>query len=290
MSRVLEPDFVFRYARPPSNSLVTRAVSLHENVRQVLGEADYLTFLQGSYKNDTALAEMNDVDVVVVSRQIKHTSWFRDYDWSKIFKEIEKRLDADQRYKGKWKRNDKCITLSTNVNIDIVPAIFVEAPEKDPIRIFSFSAKQEKSNWPRMHYQNAVEKNGRTNGSFKPNVRLFKRWSKCHFRATKVAPSYFIECLLYGLPDKLFTGDLAVDFISLGREICKRHDGGMFDTIPRIVGDGDLLNSTEWSNDKFRQFRGQLESSLHHAERAIKEPDLTDAKAAWRYAFAGYDS
>ena len=287
--RALDADFVASYASSPPASTVERAISLHENVRALLGDSDYVTFLQGSYKNDTALADMNDVDVVAVSTTARPGFW--GYDWKAVFKDVEQRLEQTPYYRGKWKRHDKCITLNTQVSIDIVPAVPVETPAKDPIQIYSFSEESTRKNWPRDHYKNAAEKSRRTNNAFKQSVRLFKRWAKCHFPdERKVAPSYYLECLLHSLPDALFSGDLAADFVSLGEDIGRRY-GGFFgeSSLMRIAGRGDLLTSNEWASENFQKFRSHLAASVEHSKRALGEARPERAKAAWRMAFGGYN-
>lgn len=290
MARALDADWVASYARGPAQTTIDRAGSLHRNVRELLGETAYATFLQGSYRNDTALAEMNDVDVVVVNASVKQEGFWPSYKWEKIFSDIEGRLESDARYGGKWKRNDKCITLHTNVKIDIVPAIHVGDPDADPIAIYSFGSKKEKRNWPRLHHESGARKSQATEGAFKSSVRLFKRWAKRHFRDQKVAPSYYLECLLHSLPDSLFDHDLAQGFVKLGRAIAARY-GGLytFQHLKRLDGEGDLLVEGEWGEEAFKRFLRTLAASVEEAESALRETDPLSAKAAWRRAFYGFD-
>lgn len=292
MTISLDNDFVVRYARPPAQTTLDRAISLHRNVRDVLGETDYLTLLQGSYKNDTALADMNDVDIVAIVRNPPVTSFWSEVDWARIFSTIESKLAGDSRYQGKWKRHDKCITLDTGVNIDIVPAVPGRDADVDPIEIYSWGRGRSRKNWPRIHYENAAKKSAATSGTFKQAVRLFKNWARCHFGDQKVAPSYYFECLIYSLPDKLFTGELADVFVALSEDILVRYGGGFSATytLSRVGGEGDLFTSAEWDIDRFRRLRSQLTDSLVHAKVAVRELDLTRSRAAWRMAFAGQAS
>lgn len=290
MARALDADWVASYARAPAQTTLDRAISLHNNVRELLGETGYATFLQGSYKNDTALADMNDVDVVVVNTNIRQKRFWSDYDWGRIFSGIEDRLQSDSRYRDKWKRHDKCITLNTTVKIDIVPAIHVDRPEADPIAIFSFSRERERKNWPRLHYENGAKKSRATDGAYKPSVRLFKRWAKCHFAGEKIAPSYYLECLLHSLPTNLFSADLAQGFVALGREIVERYRGlYTFQDLDRIAGEGNLLVEREWGEDAFKRFIRTLTASVEEAEAALRETESLRAKAAWRRAFYGFE-
>lgn len=295
MTRALDTDFVAQYASLPPQSTIDRAISLHTNIRDLLGDTEYATLLQGSYKNDTCLRDMNDVDIVVVRRdtrslQFSSASGYHPVDWNRLFSQIEQKLQNDHRYRGKWNRGDKCIKLSTGVNIDIVPAVVISGPTEDPIAVYSFRERRERKNSPRTHYNNGAAKSRQTNGNFKQAVRLFKRWAKAHFGDRKVAPSYYIECLLYSLPNHLFTGDLALDFVNLGKEILGHyHRVTSFsqNQLARIAGEGNLLSEAEWNGSSFGEFCNKLHSSLPHAERALRETNQLNARNAWKAAFNG---
>lgn len=297
MARALDTEFVNRYARGPAPSTIEQAISLHQNVREVLGDIEYFTLLQGSYKNDTVLWDMNDVDIVAVSRSIRSSGFgnrqsyaYTPVSWDEIFRRIEAKIHNDVRYRGKITRRDKCIRLSTSVNIDIVPAVYISESTDDPIAIYSFEKAKEKQNWPRLHYINGAAKSGRTSGNFKQAVRLFKRWAKCHFGSRRVAPSYYIECLLYSMPENLFTGNLADDFVNLMDQILyyfPDSDSYRRKRLDRIAGDGDLLTAEEWQYECFEEFRLGLLHACQWAKSAITENDLTRAREHWRIAFNG---
>lgn len=282
-------DFAERFAAPPPDSKVQRAVSLHQNVRALLSEEVCTTFLQGSYRNDTALADINDVDVVVVFRAYKRSWWWPDYNWDKLFGWLRNELNSDPRYAGKISVRDKCLSIDTGVNIDVVPAIHDGAEDQDPIWIYSRRDDAERKNWPRAHYANCAGKNTRTGGAFKRSVRLMKRWAKCHFEGTKIAPSYYVESLMYSLPDRVFEKSLARTFCLAADAIREQHELSSWTSLPRIGGEGDLLTSDEWRADAFEAFRRQLYESRDHAVAALSEESQQRAKAAWRRAFNGFD-
>lgn len=290
MAGMLPADFVARYARPPSDTTVKRAVSIHQGVRELLGDAEYATLLQGSYKNDTALWDMNDVDIVAVSRNLVSSHFTgaaptNPVPWTEIFSRIERKLQGDPRYEGKWTREDKCIRLNTDIRIDIVPAVRVGDADADPISIYSFRAKQERKNWPRGHYDAGAEKSGLTSGAYKQAVRLFKRWRTCWFGKDKTAPSYYLECLVHARANERFSGDLAQDFITIGGEIAQMQYG--VSELPRLAGEGNLLTPGEWESSKFSEFQNKLRSSLRFAEAALSADSEARARAAWVSAFNG---
>lgn len=290
MAHLLPLDFVTRYARPPSETTVKRAISTHENVRTLLGDSDYATLLQGSYKNDTALWDMNDVDIVAVSRNLVSRAFSagspgEGVAWTEIFARIERKLQSDPRYQGRWTREDKCIRLNTEIKVDIVPAVHVGDATADPISIYSFRAVRERMNWPRGHYEAGAQKSAQTSGAFKQTVRLFKRWARCWFGSRKVAPSYYIECLVHAQPAHLFTGDLAQDFVLQGTQMTQMQYG--VSTLPRVAGDGNLLAVGEWEPAPFLEFQNTLRSSVGHARAALAASSEAQARAVWTAAFNG---
>lgn len=286
MSRALDIEFVLAYARPPSEAVRNQATAHHRRVREQLGDKDYATFLQGSYSNDTALADLNDVDIVAVRRNMggPGSAPLNGEQWNALFKEVERKLAP----LGPWKREDKCIRLNTpDVRVDIVPAIALGSDAAgDPIVIYSFRAGRQKKNWPHGHHERGRKKSGDTNGGYKQAVRLFKKWKACHFGSRKVAPSYYLESLLYNLPNSAFSGDPAQDFVTVAREVVRRYPGG-HGTLSRIAGEGNLLSQDEWDAGSFKVFLGALTNALPHAERALGEVDKERARSAWRAAFNG---
>jgi hypothetical protein len=283
-------EFVGRYARPPSQTTVDQAISTHEAVRTLLGDKDYLTFLQGSYKNDTALWDMNDVDIVAVARNLVSSTFTgrvsqTSVSWEEIFARIERKLDADPRYRGKWKREDKCIRLNTGVKIDIVPAVYIVKVETDPIAIYSFKSRAERRNWPREHYDAGASKSRRTNGAFKQTVRLFKRWARCRFGAEPVAPSYYLECAVHSLPDNSFCGQPDRDFVGIGSRIAQLSHSAT--TLPRLAGEGDLLTAEEWDIGRFQRFQDLLREALQHAARALGTTAEQRGLELWTAVFNG---
>ncbi len=74
-------------------------------------------------------------------------------------------------------------------------------------------------NFPKVHYDNGAEKNSQTSGNYKPTVRMFKNARShlinCNSLLTGVAPSYFIECLLYNVPSQKIVTNPQDTFINV---------------------------------------------------------------------------
>ncbi len=271
MNHLIPATAVDRYSAAPSVSKVAQAKSLHESIRDTLGDG-YVTFLQGSYRNDTGVADINDVDIVTI-RKSTSSGIFSSLPstgkilWSQIFKEVQDKLEASPLYKGKTEQGDKCITVNTNFHADVVPAVKITKEDEDPIAVYSFREGSERKNFPRDHYENNVKKQDDTDGTYKATVRMFKRWARNWFAGTKVAPSFYIECLVHSIPDERFSYDKAVSFFMVGHHIC--HNVTRNSVVSSVAGDKDILVSSEWEPAKFEQFQRTLNTTLGMVATAL---------------------
>jgi hypothetical protein len=114
-------------------------------------------------------------------------------------------------------------------------------------------------NYPKIHYDNGVTKNSAssTNGWYKPTVRLFKNARTYLVNIGDIpadlAPSYFLECLLYNVPDDKFGSDFQSTFCNVinwllleadfSQFVCQNEELHLFGNTPE-----------QWSEDKARRF------------------------------------
>ncbi len=276
------------YTVAPSPTKVAAAKSLHENIRSVLGSG-YETFLQGSYKNDTGMADINDVDIVALRKETRSGTFSGVYfdekiAWQEIFRQVQVALEATREYRGKTEPGDKCITVNTDFKADIVPAVKIDVAGDDPIAVYSFREGSERKNYPRVHYQRNVEKQARTADNYKSTVRMFKRWAKNWFKGTKVAPSFDVECLIYNVPDHLFLFDDGAErFFVVGDHITKNIS--RYTVVNSVAGDKDILVNSEWHPDNYEKFRQTLEWAVIQVTVALRATTTDSARASWRKAF-----
>ena len=64
MPNLIPQETLDSYTAAPSDATVAAVKRLHENIRDILG-ADFETLLQGSYRNDTSISDLNDVDMPI---------------------------------------------------------------------------------------------------------------------------------------------------------------------------------------------------------------------------------
>ena len=214
---------------------VTTAKQTHESIRTALkaynwpSEVQYEVYLQGSYKNDTNIRGDSDVDVVVqlnsafcsnLSDDWKRYFGFTaaTYGWSAFRDDVLKAL-RDYYGNSKVKEGKKALKVTTPyLPADVVVCIQYRKYPNHPrdandfIEGMTFYVPSEGRwviNYPKIHYENGVKKNKMTNERYKPTVRMFKN-ARTYLVDRGVipadlAPSYFLECLLYNVPNGKFS-------------------------------------------------------------------------------------
>jgi hypothetical protein len=269
-----------RYSAGPSEDRRRRVKRLHERIRDALDASDYEyeTFLQGSYRNGTAIADINDVDIVALR---KYAASPRDHTgWSLQFNEVIDVLEGS-RIPGTIKRGDKCVKVIGALNADVVPALRMgDNWRRDPIAIYSIRERNERKNYPRRHYRNGVKKQDNTDSGFKPTVRHFKRWVRQY--PDLVAPSFYIESAVHGVADYWFESYLPESFRDVGRKICRY---SKYKVIYSVAGDKDILTSTEWKPADFEKFQNALRRDLDIVNSALLATSVSEANRLWKLAF-----
>ena len=213
------------------------AIRTHEAIRRVLVTHQwpqgmtYDFYLQGSYRNNTNIRGDSDVDVV-----LEMTSTFQfgasalsqyqqqvlastfeplTYDWNDFRREVLKALTSGfgSHAVGQGNKSIKVKAAQTRLAADVV--VCIGHRQYDSLYSYTegitFCALQDKRwivNYPKLHYENGAGKSRRTGDRFKRTVRMFKN-ARNHLVATgkiraALAPSYFVECLLYNAPDSAF--------------------------------------------------------------------------------------
>jgi hypothetical protein len=197
--------------------------------------ADVEVFLQGSYGNDTNVWADSDVDIV-----LKHTgAYYRDL--SQLPKDQQTRYenehsgnasygyepfkaDAEAYIKRLYNRvqvGKKAVFVPGNNGRRNADILVCQQSRRytsyEPGKIgyhegvTFFSGGNRIDNFPKQHCANLTSKHQATKSNFKPMVRLFKSMRNAMIEkgllAEGVAPSYFIEGMLWSVPNDKFTGD-----------------------------------------------------------------------------------
>lgn len=283
----------------PSPTFVQQAAREHESIRALIenpnGPASILSpkcFLQGSYKQDTAIDTINDVDIVVMCELWKPGSVSggnggRSFSRDEIFDIIASPLKADGRYKDKVRYNSgsMCIKVDLGIKIEILPVVYKQGNynfNNEPFRLYRPEKKLWEDGYARYHqalltWKNSAEK---TNGNFKPAIKVFKHL-RSEFNIDAI--SFHIESLLYALPDNLFLGNPAEYITKLLNHLIKWSANDWYQTqINTPCNDRILFTPSEWSLNTWNSFYELVKLWAKGASLASNSQDINVAIEAWK--------
>ena len=210
---------------------------VHESIRAALSaydwpsEVNFQIFLQGSYKNDTNLRRDSDVDVVIrldsklrprvaalageqLERNDSHTVAYER--WRSFRRHA---LNAVRARFGNGVTTGRKTLKIAKGEIQADADLVVTLSYKDGIGFYLPDERRWVVSYPQRHHQIGSNKERTTNNRFKRAVRMFKT-ARNHavdegLIGRHVAPSYFIECLLFNVPDELFSRRLESTFVDV---------------------------------------------------------------------------
>ncbi|HEX7930448.1 MAG TPA: nucleotidyltransferase [Sphingomicrobium sp.] len=226
---------------------VTQSQATYATVRTCLeaSDAPYAgrsksIFLQGSYGNDTNIYADSDVDVVIVTDSVFYHSdddlvpdeqtairavlkGGGGYTYNQFKADVLAQLS--KKFGSAVKPGKKAIFVKgqgSRRDTDVLPAVefrrytrFKTYTDSDYYEGITFwtSDGVQITNYPKHHSSNATAKHQATNGYFKPTVRIFKNMRNAMiakgYLAEGIAPSYFLEGMLYNVPNNQFGGRYA---------------------------------------------------------------------------------
>lgn len=207
-------------------------------------------YLQGSYANDTNIRADSDVDVVVEltekiafhsnKTELTHeelalheqTYGPATYKWNEFRSDV---VTALQKYFGNelvdttGNKSIKVLPNSGRLRADVVPVIgyrdYTYFRSKDNhhkemgVALHHKETSRRIINYPDQHYKNGVTKHKETSEWFKPTVRIFKNMVSYLVDngdlKNGVAPSYFLQCMIYNVPSGLFGKSYADTFCNV---------------------------------------------------------------------------
>ena len=251
-------------------------------------EHTYNTHLQGSYRNHTNIYGDSDVDVVVklvmpfqedlteLSQLEESRFWDKYQDISYDFWEFYSTVyDALRRYysTSNVEPGDKAIKISKDDTPLLIDADVVACAEYRRYHNFSSDGEEEYTagmffrtqssarpivNYSKEHYRNGANKNDEADKNYKPTIRMFKNVrNELRNRGIigdGVAPSYFIENLLYNVPSRSFhTSDLQERYVQI-LEYLENTDLTRFEEQCRMYPLFDEADPDRWNTRDARRF------------------------------------
>ncbi len=280
----------------PSPTYEARASSQYNTIKGLIenraGPAGVLAptcFLQGSYRRETAIYTINDIDIVVLCQlwypPFPGPSGGQGWDRHRIFDTIAAALIADERYRDKvfYSRTSMCIKLDLGIKVEILPVVYQQGnnnPANEPFYLFRPETQQWEQGFARYHQSALTIKNQSTEGNFIPTVKVFK-----HLRSQvglDVA-SFHVECFLHLMPNELFAGSPA-DYITRLLQYIASFDGPTWwqQNYLTPCGDRIFFNNPEWTLNSWLAFHQQVVSWSHTAQLALIERDARLSRLLWQ--------
>lgn len=223
----------------------TAAKATYASIRNALSQGgfsydgkDFEIYLQGSYKNDTNIRGDSDVDIVVqlnstfhrdlsllptaerlLYEAVHHPATYTLQEFRRAV------LDTLSNYYGSGfvSPGNSAIKVTGSqgkLNADVVVVTqyrryrrfrsLSDQHYNEGITFLAIHDNRWVVNYPKLHYEAGVEKQSATGDWYKPTIRAFKN-TRAYLVdrgviSDDLAPSYFIECLLYNVPNQCFGG------------------------------------------------------------------------------------
>ncbi len=201
-------------------------------------------FLQGSYGNDTNTYGSSDVDIVVLYKPSFKSDTTALSSAEKLLQDLSfssaSYLFADFRadvlsalkktFGNAVTEERRCLKIKGENGrqpADVLPCVLHKKyisfsttfdNYQEGVTFYIPSEERWAANFPKLHLSNGSLKNNseRTNGQYKKIVRIFKN-ARTYLIDKRIiskdlASSYFLECMLFNVPDPYFTTDLQYSF------------------------------------------------------------------------------
>lgn len=262
------------------SATTTNSISVFQNNIRSLLQINYDTFLQGSYANDTEIKDFNDVDIVALQRPLQGLlSSFGSS--TNLFNDVKAKLEMNPNYRGRITIGSKCLTLDIGTRkADIVPArrMIGGQPNSfgEPIII-----GQGIPNFPKTHLSNGQAKNKRTSNNYKHIVRMLKNYVN-NWNLKTVAPSFYVECMIYSYNDVWFGSDLPTALSYILTHMVGNSFNSNFVTV---AGDKKVISQTEWKPQEFVSFRQDVATRLPRLNMAVNATNQINANSYFKSFF-----
>lgn len=245
----------------------------------------YDPYLQGSYRNTTNIRGDSDVDLVVELNSAFYSnltdiekSTLRlesaEYQWENFRQDLIAALTnyyGPQFINTSGSKSIKVLPNSGRLKADVVVAVNYRYYENMQVRsegmtLWTHSNNVQVINYPKLHFDNGASKNSeqRTRGWYKPTIRMYKNARNRVYDEKPILrgkyPSYFIECLLYNIPDAKY-GSTYQD--SIVHTLNWLHDELNSDRTDKFICQNKMFylfgsSSVQWNLSDAREYVAQL--------------------------------
>jgi predicted nucleotidyltransferase len=286
----------------PDQKMVGYAHSAHDPVRTFLEEDEdfgqYVedTFLYGSYKRHTAVGDIKDVDIVVLTNFDTESE---DYTPHKVLRKLKSALarhygdPKNQEYQRRSIRVNDPLPDNEDVEmtLDIIPAVPTDGNDS-PLLVPDRDVKKWILSHPKGHLTNTIELNKYQNSKkrFVPLVKIMKWWWKyqCEIRQPDVErpkPKGFWVEVLTGENFDSSQYDWVDHFIATLESISEKYSD--VEEVPELQDPGlaEETVRTSMTLDEFQVFTEAVKESLEQAKKGRSEKDDIESSEIYREIF-----
>ena len=277
------------------------AQKAHQPVRDYLKEdpefGDYFvdSFLYGSYKRHTAVADIKDIDIVVLTN-------FDPGDEENTPQRVLSKLKSALARYYKDPENPEYQRRSIRINrpipnnnvemtLDIIPAAII-TDDSNPLKVPDREQKEWIWSHPKGHIKHTTELNKQeySQEKYVPLVKIIKWW--WNYQSSVLQPKverpkpkgFWLECLTGENFDRT-QSDWADHFIAVLKNVSEKYSS--LNHIPNLQDPGlpgQTIKTSMTIND-FKIFIQSINKSLEIANQAIAEEDDLKSSKLWRTVF-----
>lgn len=303
MSKLVMQFNEFLSAIEPDGKAVGYASEAHNRVRKHLEQdekfKDYLegSFLYGSYKRNTAICEIKDVDIVLLTNFDPSEEENTPQNVLRKVKDAINRHYNDsenQQYQRRSIRVDDPLPeeKDAHLTLDVIPA-YASNGDSKPLLVPDRELKQWVPSHPMGHIKNAITLNDKDhgNGMYVPLVKLMKYWWRyqCELRQPDVErpkpKGFWVECLTAENFDQN-QKSYADHFISVLENVSEKYSD--VTDVPELedpgLRGGETIK-TSMTLDEFQVFMEAVNESLDLAYQAEAEEDEVKSSKLWGVIF-----
>ena len=286
----INPSPTYKKAAASAHSQITALIEDHDGPA---GDLRIRCFLQGSYRRETAIHTINDVDIVALC-SLSHTSAATQNTRDQIFEMIADAIACNAAYKGKirYRKRSVCIKVDLeSVKIEILPALRVKGKPYTYEPFYMYRPNEDESldgywqrAFARYHQESCTQKNSGTDGLFIPMIKVLKHLRIVDsYLSPEDAISFHIECLLYALKDSIYSGSICDCIEAVLRAIAGfTPDKAEQSDLKSPCKDRNLFGPTEWDIVSYRRFHKAVGRWYEIASSANQEDAKDKAISAWK--------
>ncbi len=287
----IEPSVDAKALAQDAHNPLRKYLETESDLKDIVRE----TFLYGSYKRQTAIGTIKDVDIVIIF-DLDIDDTYKSP--TKIIKELKKALKGFYgtaeylEYQRRSIRVDRPLPNSNSkLTLDVIPAVRVP---RNTTQLYV--PDREQNTWilsnPEAHIKFTSELNseGSSGGQFVPLVKIIKHWWEYQYGLQntvdhkKQPKGFFLEMITgYNFNNSLQT--YATHFVATLEKFLFEYED--LEGVPEIpdVGIPNKNISTSMTESEFKYFIDRTKDSLDTAKEALRTNSDLESSVLWKKVF-----